>query len=54
MVMYGFSSGAAINLTPASVGEVCRVENYGKRAGTAFIIANIGALVGVHIGGAII
>lgn len=32
-VVYGFRSGAAISLTPVCIGEVCGVEDYGKRMG---------------------
>ncbi|KAI1847083.1 hypothetical protein JX265_006723 [Neoarthrinium moseri] len=53
-VLYGFWSGAAISLTPVCIGQVCRVEDYGKRNGTAFSIASIGALVGIPLAGAIL
>jgi predicted MFS family arabinose efflux permease len=53
-VLFGFWSGAAISLTPVCISRVCRIEDYGKRNGTAFCVSSIGALIGVPIGGAII
>lgn len=53
-VLYGFWSGAAISLTPVCIGLVCNVEDYGKRNGTAFCVASVGALVGVPIAGVIL
>lgn len=53
-VLFGFWCGAAISLTPVCIAQVSKVEEVGKRVGTTFSIASIGALVGVPIGGAII
>ncbi|KAK1638760.1 major facilitator superfamily domain-containing protein [Colletotrichum phormii] len=53
-VMFGFWSGAAISLTPVCIGQVCRIEDYGKRSGTAFFVCSFGALVGVPFAGAIL
>lgn len=49
-----FWSGAAISLTPVCVGDVCRVQDYGTRTETAFLIVTVDVLLGVLIGGAII
>lgn len=46
-VLFGFWCGAAINFTPVCVAQVSKVEEVGKRVGTTFLIASIGALVGV-------
>jgi hypothetical protein len=53
-VLYGFWSGAAISLTPVCIGEVCRIEDYGKRCGTTFFITSFGVLIGIPIAGTIL
>ncbi|KAL2676540.1 hypothetical protein Neosp_010301 [[Neocosmospora] mangrovei] len=53
-ILFGFWSGAAISLTPVCVSQVCNIEDYGKRNGTAFFIASFGALTGIPIAGAIL
>ncbi|KAL5001086.1 major facilitator superfamily domain-containing protein [Aspergillus recurvatus] len=53
-VLFGFSSGAAISLTPVCISQVCRVEEYGQRNGTTFTIASVGTLTGIPIAGAIL
>ena len=52
-VLFGFWSGAAISLTPVCIGQVCQTEDYGKRTGTAFSIASIGALIGIPLAGVV-
>lgn len=53
-VLYGFWSGAAISLTSVCIGKVCRVQDLGKRIGTAFFIASFGTLIGIPIAGVIL
>ncbi|OAA71809.1 Major facilitator superfamily domain, general substrate transporter [Akanthomyces lecanii RCEF 1005] len=53
-VIFGFWSGAAISLTPVCIGQVCRVEDLGKRSGTAFFAASFGTLVGVPAAAAVL
>lgn len=42
-VLFGCWNGAAISLTPVCLSQVCRTEDYGKRAGT---ISSLGTLTG--------
>ncbi|KAK6454876.1 major facilitator superfamily domain-containing protein [Scheffersomyces xylosifermentans] len=51
--VFGFSSGSILSLTPASIGQVFKVEDIGKGIGTAFFVLSFGDLVGIPIGGAI-
>ncbi|EFY95232.2 Major facilitator superfamily domain, general substrate transporter [Metarhizium robertsii ARSEF 23] len=53
-VLFGFWSGATIALTPVCVSRVCRIEDYGKRSGTTYLVASVGVLVGAPVAGAII
>ncbi|KAI0156228.1 major facilitator superfamily domain-containing protein [Pestalotiopsis sp. NC0098] len=53
-VLFGFWSGAAISLTPVCVSQVCDIQDYGKRNGTAFFVSSFGALIGIPIAGTIL
>ncbi|OAL54268.1 MFS general substrate transporter [Pyrenochaeta sp. DS3sAY3a] len=53
-ILFGFWSGAAISLTPVSIAQVSKLEELGKRNGTAYGIASIGCLIGIPIAGAIL
>ncbi|KAG8406329.1 hypothetical protein J3459_017512 [Metarhizium acridum] len=53
-VLFGFWSGATIALTPVCVSRVCRIEDYGKRSGTTYLVASVGVLVGAPVAGGII
>lgn len=52
--LFGFSSGAAIGLTPALIAQISPIKEIGVRAGTVFAAGSIGALTGSPIGGALI
>jgi predicted MFS family arabinose efflux permease len=53
-VLFGFWSGASISLTPVCVAQICRIEDYGKRNGTAYSLSSFAALIGVPIAGALV
>ena len=52
--IFGFSSGAAIGLTPALLAQISPIREIGVRTGTVFAAGSIGALTGAPIGGALI
>ncbi|EXJ77103.1 hypothetical protein A1O3_10261 [Capronia epimyces CBS 606.96] len=52
--LFGFSSGAAIGLTPALIAEISPIREIGVRTGVVFAAGSIGALTGSPIGGALI
>ncbi|KAK6526489.1 hypothetical protein TWF694_005073 [Orbilia ellipsospora] len=53
-VLFGFWSGTAVGLAPVCIAQVCKIEDYGKRSGTAFAMSSFGALVGIPAAGAIL
>jgi MFS family permease len=53
-LLFGFSSGTNISLTPVCISQLCPIENYGRYYATCFSIASIGCLVGVPIAGGIL
>jgi len=52
--LFGFSSGAAIGLTPALIAQISPIREIGVRTGAIFAAGSIGALTGSPIGGALI
>ncbi|OQE46958.1 hypothetical protein PENCOP_c001G06714 [Penicillium coprophilum] len=53
-VIFGFSSGSNISLTPVCVGQLCKTENYGRYYATAYTIVSFGTLTGIPIAGEIL
>jgi MFS family permease len=53
-LFFGFSSGAAIGLTPAVIAQISPIREIGIRVGTVFAAGSIGALTGSPIAGALI
>ncbi|KUJ17280.1 MFS general substrate transporter [Mollisia scopiformis] len=53
-VLFGFSSGSNISLTPVCVGQLCKVEEYGRYYATCYTIVSFGCLTGVPIAGSIV
>lgn len=41
-VIFGFSSGSNISLTPVCIGQLCKTENYGRYYATAYTIVSFG------------
>jgi hypothetical protein len=44
-LLFGFSSGSNISLTPVCVGQLCKTENYGRYYATAYTIVSFGLVV---------
>ncbi|EAW11402.1 MCT family MFS transporter [Aspergillus clavatus NRRL 1] len=53
-VIFGFASGSNISLTPVCVGQLCKIENYGRYYATAYTIVSFGTLTGIPIAGEIL
>ena len=53
-IIFGFASGSGISLTPVCVGQLCRVENYGRYYATCYTLVSFGSLTGIPIAGALI
>ncbi|RJE18547.1 Monocarboxylate transporter [Aspergillus sclerotialis] len=41
-VLFGFSSGSNISLTPVCVGQLCKTEHYGRYYATAYTVVSFG------------
>lgn len=53
-LLFGFSSGSNISLTPVAVGKLCRTQEYGRYYATCYTIVAIACLIGVPIAGRIL
>ncbi|KAI1608384.1 MFS transporter, MCP family, solute carrier family 16, member 10 [Exophiala viscosa] len=51
---FGFASGSGISLTPVCVGQLCRVENYGRYYATCYTLVSFGSLTGIPIAGQLV
>lgn len=54
VIIFGFSSGGFISLTPSLVAQISDISEIGTRVGTVFAISSFAALTGSPIGGAIV
>jgi MFS family permease len=53
-VLYGFFSGSAYSLTPVCVSQLCSVQEYASRYGTAYGVVSFATLAGVPLSGTIL
>ncbi len=53
-LVFGFASGSGISLTPVCVGQLCKIENYGRYYATCYTIVSFGSLTGIPIAGGLV
>jgi MFS family permease len=53
-LLFGFSSGCNISLTPACIGLLCDTRDYGRYYATCYTIVSFGCLIGIPIAGLIL
>lgn len=53
-VLYGFCSGSILSLAPSCCGQISRTDQFGKRYSTMYMIAALGMLAFIPLGGAVI
>lgn len=53
-LVFGFASGSSISLTPVCVGQLCKVDSYGRYYATCYTLVSFGSLTGIPIAGAIL
>ncbi|KIX04523.1 uncharacterized protein Z518_05393 [Rhinocladiella mackenziei CBS 650.93] len=53
-IVFGFASGSGISLTPVCVGQLCKVENYGRYYATCYTLVSFGSLTGIPIAGQLV
>ena len=53
-LLFGFASGSGISLTPVCVGQLCKVEDYGRYYGTCYTLVSFGSLTGIPIAGQLV
>ncbi|KXJ94168.1 major facilitator superfamily domain-containing protein [Microdochium bolleyi] len=52
--LFGFATGNNISVTPVCIGRLCRTQEYGRYYATAYVVAAVGCLIGIPIGGSIV
>lgn len=52
-VLWGFTSGSFISLTPVCIGQISDTKSFGTRYGTCYMVASLGSLIGPPVAGAV-
>ncbi|CAI7629500.1 unnamed protein product [Penicillium manginii] len=53
-LLFGFFSGSNVSLAPVCIGQLCKLEAYGRYYATAYAIVSISTLTGIPIAGEIL
>jgi predicted MFS family arabinose efflux permease len=53
-ILFGFSTGNNIAITPVCVGKLCHTQHYGRYYATCYTIVSIACLIGIPIAGSIV
>ncbi|CAG8952890.1 hypothetical protein HYFRA_00007604, partial [Hymenoscyphus fraxineus] len=53
-LIFGFSSGSNISLTPVCIGQLCGTQDYGRYYATCYSIVSIGCLTGIPLAGEVL
>ncbi|KAJ5919531.1 hypothetical protein N7454_009366 [Penicillium verhagenii] len=53
-LLFGFASGSNVSLAPVCIGQLCKLEEYGRYYATAYVIVSLSTLTGIPIAGQIL
>ncbi|KAI1391980.1 MFS general substrate transporter [Hypoxylon trugodes] len=53
-IMFGFSTGNNISITPVCVGKLCHTQNYGRYYATCYTVVSIAVLLSLPVAGSIV
>ncbi|KAI0400059.1 major facilitator superfamily domain-containing protein [Xylaria palmicola] len=53
-ILFGFSTGNNISITPVCVSRLCHIQHYGRYYATCYTIVSIACLIGIPIAGSIV
>ncbi|KAI1820070.1 major facilitator superfamily domain-containing protein [Xylaria intraflava] len=53
-VLFGFSTGNNISITPVCVGKLCHTHHYGRYYATCYTIVSVACLIGIPIAGNVV
>lgn len=53
-LLYGFSTGTVMSVTPVCCGQICKTEDYGKRYGMMYLFSSFSVLFGIPLSGLLI
>ncbi|KAI1114045.1 major facilitator superfamily domain-containing protein [Nemania sp. NC0429] len=54
VILFGYSTGNNISITPVCVGRLCHTHHYGRYYATCYTIVSIACLIGIPIAGSIV
>ncbi len=53
-LLFGFTSGSNICLSPVSIGRLCATANYGRYYATCYTVVSVATLIGIPVAGSIL